>query len=59
MEIFNLLFETLSKYSKNSNMILKLYAVLLKLHLNPSLKVHKIVMDIIEKKIWKVISMKN
>ena len=50
MEIFNLLFETLSKYSKNSNMILKLYAVLLKLHLNPSLKVHKIVMDIIEKK---------
>jgi hypothetical protein len=31
-------------------MILKLYAVLLKLHLNPSLKVHKIVMDIIEKK---------
>jgi len=50
MEIFNLLFETLSKYSKNNNMILKLYAVLLKLHLNPSLKVHKIVMDIIEKK---------
>ena len=50
MEIFNLLFETLSKYAKNDNMILKLYAILLKLHLNPSLKVHKIVMDIIEKK---------
>ncbi len=50
MEIFNLLFETLSKYAKNDNMILKLYAILLKFHLNPSLKVHKIVMDIIEKK---------
>ena len=50
MEIFNLLFETLSKYGKNDNMILKLYAILLKLHLNPSLKVHKIVMNIIDKK---------
>ena len=50
MEIFNLLFEALSKYAVNDNMVLKLYAVLLKMHLNPSLKVHKIVMDIIEKK---------
>ena len=50
MEIFNLLFEALSKYAKNDNMILKLYAILLKLHLNPSLKVHKIVMNIIDKK---------
>ena len=50
MEIFNLLFEALSKYAKNDNMVLKLYAILLKCHLNPSLKVHKIVMDIIEKK---------
>ena len=50
MEIFNILFEALSKYGKNDNMILKLYALLLKLHLNPSLKVHKIVMEIIEKK---------
>ena len=50
MEIFNLLFEALHKYGKNDNMILKLYAILLQLHLNPSLKVHKIVMEIIEKK---------
>ena len=50
METFNLLFEALYKYGKNDNMILKLYAILLKLHLNPSLKVHKIVMEIIEKK---------
>ena len=49
MEIFNLLFETLSKYGKNDNMILKLYAILLKLHLNPSSKVHKIVMNLIDK----------
>ena len=50
MEIFNLLFEALSKYGKNDNYVLKLYAILLKCHLNPSLKVHKIVMEIIEKK---------
>ena len=50
MEIFNLLFEALHKYGKNDNMILKLYTILLQLHLNPSLKVHKIVMEIIEKK---------
>jgi hypothetical protein len=50
METFNLLFEALSKFGKNDDMILKLYAILLKFHLNPSSKVHKIVMEIIEKK---------
>ena len=50
MGIFNILFEAISKYGKNDNFILKLYAHLLNLHLNPSQKVHKIVMQIIEKK---------
>ena len=48
MELFNLLFETLSTYGKDY-MVLKLYDALLKLHLNPSLKVHTIVMKIIDK----------
>jgi hypothetical protein len=49
METFNLLFEALYKFGKHDNMILKLYAILLKFHLNPSSKVHKIVMEIFEK----------
>ena len=49
MEIFNLLFEVLSKYGKDT-MILKLYDVLLKKKLNPSFKVHNIVMKIMEGK---------
>ena len=48
MELFNLLFETLSTYGKDY-MVLQLYDALLKLHLNPSLKVHTIVMKIIDK----------
>jgi hypothetical protein len=49
MEIFNLLFETLSVYGKDY-MILKLYDVLLKKKLNPSLKAHNIVLKLIESK---------
>ncbi len=49
MEIFNLLFEVLSKHGKE-NMVLKLYDVLLKKKLNPSFKVHNIVMKIMEGK---------
>ena len=49
MEIYNLLFETLSIYGKEY-MILHLYDILLKLHLNPSFKVHNIVMKILDKK---------
>ena len=48
MEIFNLLFETLSKYGEDF-MILKLYDLLLKWRLNPSYKVHNIVMKILDK----------
>ena len=49
MEIFNLLFETLSIYGEDY-MILKLYDILLTLHLNPSFKVHNIVMKLLDKK---------
>ena len=49
MEIFNLLFETLSQYGKD-NMVLRLYYLLLKKKLNPSFKVHNIVMKIMEGK---------
>ena len=49
MEIFNLLFETLSIYGEDY-MILKLYDILLTLHLNPSFKVHDIVMKLLDKK---------
>ena len=49
MEIFNLLFEVLSKYGKDT-MVLKLYDVLVKKKLNPSFKVHNIVMKIMEGK---------
>ena len=49
MGIFNLLFEALSTYGKDY-MVLKLYDVLVKRKLNPSLKVHKIVMKIMEGK---------
>ena len=49
MGIFNLLFEVLSTYGKDY-MVLKLYDVLVKRKLNPSLKVHKIVMKIMEGK---------
>jgi hypothetical protein len=48
MEIFNLLFEAISTYGKDF-MILKLYDLILKQHLNPSYKVHSIVMKIIDK----------
>jgi hypothetical protein len=49
MEIFNLLFEALNNYGKE-NMVLRLYSILLKKRLNPSFKVHNIVMKILEKK---------
>ena len=49
MEIFNLLFETLSLYGEDY-MVLKLYDILLTLHLNPSFKVHNIVMKLLDKK---------
>ena len=49
MEIFNLLFESLSQYGQDY-MVLKLYDIIIKQHLNPSFKVHSIVMKIIEKK---------
>ena len=49
MEIYNLLFETLSIYGKD-DMVLQLYDILLKLHLNPSFKVHNIAMQILDKK---------
>ena len=47
MEIFNLLFETLLE-NGTDYMILKLYDILIKLKLNPSLKVHNITMKILE-----------
>ena len=43
MEILNLLFETLEKNGEEY-MVLKLYDMLIKLRLNPSFKVHNIVM---------------
>ena len=49
MEIFNLLFEALSLYGEDY-MVLKLYDILLTLHLNPSFKVHSIVMKLLDKK---------
>ena len=49
MEIFNLLFETLSVYGKDY-MVLKLYDVLIKRKLNPSFKAHNIVLKLIDKK---------
>ena len=48
METYNLLFETLSVHGKE-DMILELYNLLLKLHLNPSFKVHDIAMKILDK----------
>ena len=49
MEIFNLLFDALSLYGEDY-MVLKLYDYLLTLHLNPSFKVHNIVMKLLDKK---------
>ena len=49
MEIFNLLFDVLSKYGRDT-MVLKLYDVLLKKKLNPSFKVHNTVLKIMEGK---------
>ena len=48
IEIYNILFEALSQYGKEY-MVLKLYDIILKQHLNPSLKIHSIVMKIMEK----------
>ena len=48
MEIINLLFDTLEK-NGDEYKILKLYDTLLKLKLNPSFKVHKIVMKYLDK----------
>ena len=47
MEIFNLLFENLLE-NGTDYMILKLYDILIKLRLNPSLKVHNIAMKILD-----------
>ena len=48
MEILNLLFDTLEKNGEEY-MVLKLYDILLKLKLNPSFKVHNIVMKYLDK----------
>jgi ssDNA-binding Zn-finger/Zn-ribbon topoisomerase 1 len=48
MEIFNSLFEALNKYGKKE-MVLKLYDIMLKKHLNPTSQIHSIAMKIIEK----------
>ena len=48
MEILNLLFETLEKNGEEY-MVLKLYDMLIKLRLNPSFKVHNIVMKYLDK----------
>ena len=48
MEIFNLLFEALNNYGQKE-MVLKLYDILLKKHLNPSFQIHSVAMKIIEK----------
>ena len=48
MEILNLLFDTLEKNGEEY-MVLKLYDILLKLRLNPSFKVHNIVMKYLDK----------
>jgi len=58
MEIFNLLFEALNKYGKEQ-MVLKLYDILLKKHLNPSFQIHSIAMKIIEKNKEKNINMND
>ena len=50
IEIFNLLFDVLSKYGKEY-MILKLYSLLINKKLNPSFKVHNMVMKIMEVKL--------
>jgi len=50
IEIFNLLFDVLSKYGKEY-MILKLYSLLINRKLNPSFKVHNMVMKIMEAKL--------
>ena len=49
MEIFNLLFEALNKYGKET-MVVKLYDILLNRKLNPSFKIHNMVMKIMENK---------
>ena len=49
MEIYNILFETLVANGKEY-MVLKLYDIILQLHLNPSFKVHSMVMEILDKK---------
>ena len=48
MEILNLLFDTLEKNGEEY-MVLKLYDMLIKLRLNPSFKVHNIVMKYLDK----------
>ena len=48
MEILNLVFDTLEKNGEEY-MVLKLYDILLKLRLNPSFKVHNIVMKYLDK----------
>ena len=48
MEILNLLFDTLEKNGEEY-MVLKLYDILLKLKLNPSFKVHNIIMKYLDK----------
>ena len=50
IEIFNLLFDVLSKYGKEY-MILKLYSLLVNKKLNPSFKVHNMVMKIMDAKL--------
>ena len=50
IEIFNLLFDVLSKFGKEY-MILKLYSLLIERKLNPSFKVHNMVMKMMEAKL--------
>ena len=58
MELFNLLFETISKYGEDY-MILELYEMIIQLKLNPSLKVRETVMKMLDKKKFKNLSEQN
>lgn len=58
MEIFNLLFDTLSKYGEDY-MILELYEMIIQLKLNPSVKVRETVMKMLDKKKFRNLSEEN
>ena len=58
MEVFNLLFDTLSKYGEDY-MMLELYEMIVKLKLNPSVKVRETVMKMLDKKKFRNLNDKN